>query len=90
MKLSLETRGFDSGQNDNVVAGLGQKQTVDFTFKIARSNEVVEVNSEAPLINPENANTSTILSALALENLPNPGGDLTYPLQFAPGLALSC
>jgi hypothetical protein len=67
-----------------------RNKQLDFTFKIARSNEVVEVNSEAPLINPENANTSTILSAPALENLPNPGGDLTYPLQFAPGLALSC
>jgi hypothetical protein len=71
------------------VAGLGQKQTVDFTLKIARSNEVVEVNSEAPLINPGNANTSTILSAPALENLPNSGGDLTYPPQFAPGALIN-
>jgi hypothetical protein len=87
--VTVEARGFDPGRNDNVVAGLGQKQTVDFTLKIARSNEVVEVNSEAPLINPENANTSTILSAPALENLPNPGGDLTYPLQFAPGALIN-
>jgi hypothetical protein len=87
--VTVEARGFDPGQNDNVVAGLGQKQTVDFTLKIARSNEVVEVNSEAPLINPENANTSTILSAPALENLPNPGGDLTYPLLFAPGALIN-
>ena len=62
---------------------------MDFTLKIARSNEVVEVNSEAPLINPENANTSTTLNAPALEDLPNPGGDLTYPLQFAPGALIN-
>ena len=68
---------------------LGQKQTVDFTLKVARSNEAVEVSSEAPIINPENANTSTTLSAPALENLPNPGGDLTYPLQFAPGALIN-
>ena len=50
---------------------------------------MVEVSSEAPLINPENANTSTTLNAAALEDLPNPGGDLTYPLQFAPGALIN-
>ncbi|MGB9197700.1 MAG: carboxypeptidase-like regulatory domain-containing protein [Terriglobales bacterium] len=87
--VTVEDQGFEPGKNDNVVAGLGQKQTVDFTFQVARSNEAVEVSSEAPLINPENANTSTTLSAPALEDLPNPGGDLTYPLQFAPGALIN-
>jgi len=87
--VRAEARGFEPRQNDNVVSGLGQKQRVDFTLNVARSNEVVEVNSEAPLINPENANTSTTLNAPALEDLPNPGGDLTYPLQFAPGALIN-
>jgi hypothetical protein len=87
--VRAEAQGFDPGQNDNVISGLGQKQTVDFMLKVARSNEAVEVSSEAPLINPENANTSTTLSAPALEDLPNPGGDLTYPLQFAPGALIN-
>ncbi len=87
--VKVEAEGFEPRQNDNVVSGLGQKQTVDFTLKVARSNEVVEVSSEAPLINPEDANTSTTLNAPALENLPNPGGDLTYPLQFAPGALIN-
>ena len=68
---------------------LGQKQTVDFTLGVARSRETVEVSSEAPILNPENANTSTTLNAPALEDLPNPGGDLTYPLQFAPGALIN-
>src|ERR1700675_2794669 len=87
--VKAEALGFEPLQNDNVVSGLGQKQTVDFTLKVARSNETVEVNSEAPLINPEDANTSTTLTAPALEDLPNPGGDLTYPLQFAPGALIN-
>ena len=41
------------------------------------------------ILNPENANTATTLSAPALENLPNPGGDLTYPLQFATGALIN-
>ncbi len=87
--VKVHAEGFAPLQNDNIVSGLGQKQTVDFTLRIARSNEVVEVNSEAPILNPENSNTSTTLNAPALENLPNPGGDLTYPLQFAPGALIN-
>ena len=87
--VRVEAPGFDPGQNDNVVSGLGQKQTVDLTLRVARSNETVEVNSEALLINPENANTSTTLNTSALEDLPNPGGDLTYPLQFSPGALIN-
>ena len=87
--VKAEAQGFEPQQNDNVISGLGQKQTVDFTLRVARSNETVEVNSEAPLINPENANTSTTLNTAALEDLPNPGGDLTYPLQFSPGALIN-
>jgi hypothetical protein len=87
--VSIAAVGFEPRQNNNVIAGLGQKQTVDFRLKVARSNETVEVGSEAPIINPENANTSTTLDAPALEDLPNPGGDLTYPLQFAPGALIN-
>src|ERR1022692_2695175 len=87
--VKVEAQGFEPQQNDNVISGLGQKQTVDFTLRVARSNENVEVNSEAPLINPENANTSTTLNTSALEDLPNPGGDLTYPLQFSPGALIN-
>src|SRR3984893_14482819 len=83
--VKVEAEGFDRLQNDNVLSGLGQKQTVNFTLKVAQSNQTVEVSGAAPLINPENPNTSTNLNAPALENLPNPGGDLTYPLQFAAG-----
>src|SRR5271168_639635 len=87
--VKVEAQGFESQHNDNVISGLGQKQTVDFTLRVARSNETVEVSSEAPLINPENANTSTTLTTTALEDLPNPGGDLTYPLQFSPGALIN-
>ncbi|HVW87035.1 MAG TPA: carboxypeptidase-like regulatory domain-containing protein, partial [Bryobacteraceae bacterium] len=77
--------GFEPQTSESVFAGLGQKQTVDFTLKVASAKTEVTVNGEPPLVNPENPNTSTTLSAAALENLPNPGGDMTYPLQFAAG-----
>jgi hypothetical protein len=77
--------GFEPQQNEAVSSPLGQKQTVAFILKVAQAKESIEVSSEAAILNPENANTSTTLNARALEDLPNPGGDLTYPLQFSAG-----
>ena len=87
--VRVEAQGFQPQEADNVFSGLGQKQTVNFILRVARSNETVEVSSEAPIINPSNANTSTTLDTPALEDLPNPGGDMTYPLQFASGALIN-
>ena len=87
--VKVEAPGFEAQEIDDVFAGLGQKQSVNFTLKVARSKQTIEVSGAPPLINPGNANTSTNLSAPALENLPNPGGDLTYPVQFAAGALIN-
>jgi hypothetical protein len=87
--VRVEAQGFDPQQNEAVSSGLGQRQTVDFILKVAQSKQSVEVTSETLVLNPENANTSTTLNATALEDLPNPGGDLTYPLQFAAGALIN-
>src|SRR5271169_787452 len=83
--VKAEADGFEPRKDDAVTSGLGQKQTVNFILKVAQAKESIEVRSEAAILNPENASTSTTLNAQALENLPNPGGDMTYPLQFAAG-----
>ena len=87
--IQVEVAGFEPQRNDAVSAGLGQKQTVDFVLKVAEAKQTVEVSGTPPLVNPENPNTSTNLDAPALANLPNPGGDLTYPLQFASGALIN-
>jgi Carboxypeptidase regulatory-like domain len=87
--IKVEADGFEAEQNDSVSASLGQNKTINFKLRIAQSKQSVEISSEAPILNPENANTSTTLNAPAIENLPNPGGDLTYPLQFAAGALIN-
>jgi len=87
--VRAEAEGFDPQQSDDVVAGLGQKQTVNFTLRVAHTKQTIEVSATPPVLNPENANTSTNLNAPALEDLPNPGSDLTYPLQFAAGALIN-
>ena len=87
--VKVEAEGFELQTKDSVFSGLGQKQTVNFILKLTATKGEVTVVGEGPLVNPENPNTATTLSAPALENLPNPGGDMTYPLQFAPGALIN-
>ena len=87
--VRVEAEGFEPSRLTMCFPVLGEKQSVDFELKVAQSKQTIEVSGEAPLINLQDANTSTTLSAPALENLPNPGGDLTYPLQFSPGALIN-
>jgi hypothetical protein len=87
--VKVEADPFEAQENRSVAAGLGQKQTADFTLKLAASNQTVTVTEGAPFVNLQNANTSTIMNARSLEDLPNPGGDMTYPLQFAAGALIN-
>jgi hypothetical protein len=88
-RVKAEADRFATQQNNSVSAALGQRQTVDFKLSIASTSEEVLVTDQAPLINPENPNSSTTLTARSLEDLPNPGGDLTMPLQFAAGALIN-
>jgi Carboxypeptidase regulatory-like domain len=87
--VRAEADRFQAQQNNSITAGLGQKETIDFKLNIASQNATVQVQDQAPLISPENPNTSTTLTARALEDLPNPGGDMTYPVQFAAGALIN-
>ena len=81
--------GFEEHTEPSVPAGLGQTQVVNFVLKVAAAKENVTVTGEAPLINIENPNTATTLNSQAIDNLPNPGSDLTFPAQFAPGALIN-
>ncbi|HLW99038.1 MAG TPA: carboxypeptidase-like regulatory domain-containing protein [Candidatus Acidoferrales bacterium] len=87
--VKVEAAGFAVAQNDNASPGLGQKQTINFTLKLAQSNQAIELGGTPPLINPGNANTSTNLNTPAHQDLPNLGGDLTYPVQFSAGALIN-
>src|SRR5450755_1950595 len=87
--VQVSAPGFEEQRSRTISAALGSTQSVDFVLEIQSLKQTVVVAGEAPLLNTENPNTSTSLSTRALEDLPNPGGDLTYPLQFAPGALIN-
>src|SRR5207237_9231820 len=48
--VKAEAEQFEAQENDSVLAGLGQKQTVDFILKIAAANQNVTVTEASPLL----------------------------------------
>src|SRR5450432_4562161 len=66
--IKVDSQGFEPEQNQNVSAALGQKQTIDFSLRTAGLKQSIEISSEAPILNPQDANTSTSLTATALAN----------------------
>ncbi|MGA2712088.1 MAG: carboxypeptidase-like regulatory domain-containing protein [Bryobacteraceae bacterium] len=80
---------FQSQRKSAVAAALGRTQTVNFTLSIQSVRQDITVDAEATTVDTRNPNTSIALNARTLEDLPNPGGDLTYPLQFAAGALIN-
>lgn len=86
--VRVSAHGFET-QERPVFSGLGQKQSIDIVLQLATARQVVTVTETNPLIDAENPNTTATMNAQDLESLPNPGGDLTYPVQFAAGALIN-
>jgi hypothetical protein len=87
--LTVDAPGFEEQVSKPVSAALGETATLTFTLKLAEVKQNVTVMTEAPLIDTENPNTTTTLTARAIEDLPNAGSDLTFPVQFAAGALIN-
>ncbi len=87
--VQVTAPGFQTQEDRAIAASLGRTQTIDFILRVRAVKQDVTVTEQPPPINTQNANTSTTFNSPGLENLPNPGGDLTYPLQFAAGALIN-
>jgi hypothetical protein len=86
--LRVTREGFrDEGRMVNVL--LGPPVTVNVTLAITKENTTVKVTDDAPLIRAENGDVSTTMSQRQISDVPNPGNDLTYIAQTAPGVIMS-
>lgn len=72
-----------------VELGVGQAPTVDFQLAMQGTSEVIEVTAGASSIQTDNGNIATTLTQSQIANTPNPGNDLTYFAQTAPGAVMN-
>ena len=87
-KVSVSAPGFQSAAQTTTVS-VGQASTLNIQLAIASAGQTVEVTAGASVIQTENGNISTNLSPELLANIPNPGNDLSYYVQTAPGATMN-
>ena len=86
--LNISSSAF-SAATRNVSVNLGQVTNASTTLSVGASSTTVEVSGEAPVLQTENANLTTTYDTRVVQELPNPGGDITYYAQTAPGIAMN-
>ena len=84
----IEHAGFQKSVQP-VTVFLGQSSTTNVTLHLGSSASTVEVTTEAPFLQKEDANITTNFDARTIQELPNPGADLTYVAQLAPGVTMN-
>src|SRR5271154_2907671 len=80
----VSAAGFQTSQQV-VQISLGQIATADIHLAVGASTSTVAVSEEAPLVESENGNVSSTLSEKQIQEMPNPGNDITYSAQLAAG-----
>lgn len=68
--LEVEAQGFKHYKQDGITLGAGQTAQQPIRLALGQVTEVVEVSSQAPLLNAENANISSDISARQVQELP--------------------
>ena len=74
---------------ESVNVALGETLVFNVKLELGSGSITVEVTGQGALLQTENANISTTMDTAEIENLPNPGGDLTNIAQTAPGVTMN-
>lgn len=87
-RVGLTQQGFRA-VSEKVDVVLGQTSTANIKLEVGSASETLEVTSEAPLLQTEDANISTTFTTEQILALPTPGGDITTYAQTAPGVLMN-
>jgi hypothetical protein len=87
--VAVTAAGFAAQTAQAVTVNVGQTVTLNFRLAPSSAIQTVEVTAQQALLTLDNPNTSTTLEAQTISRLPNPGQDLTYVAQFAPGALMN-
>ncbi len=84
-QLSVSQQGFKASSL-GVDVVLGQITAANIKLEIGSGSTTVEVTENGALLQTEDANITTTFDARQMQETPNPGGDVTYIANSAPGI----
>jgi hypothetical protein len=86
--LSVTHSGFRE-ERRAVTVPLGPPISVNVALAVSSADTTLTVTEEAPVVQAENGDVSTTMSQKQISEVPNPGNDLTYIAQTAPGAVMN-
>src|SRR6266436_264126 len=86
--VTVEETGFRTTVI-NVTVTLGQTARADLKLELGSATQSVEVSAGGVEVQTEDGNISSNFDTRQVENLPNPGGDITYIAQISPGVTMN-
>jgi Carboxypeptidase regulatory-like domain/TonB dependent receptor len=86
--LTVKKDGF-RGYSRTVNVLLGQNIAVNVSLELGEGTTTIEVSEAPALLQTENANISTTFDTRTVQSIPNPGNDITYIAQTAPGVSMN-
>jgi hypothetical protein len=88
-KVTATASGFSTISTTITVAA-GSITTDNLKLAVGQNSTTVEVNALAPeIVNTTNGDVTTVFTAEQVQALPNPGNDLTFVAQTAPGSVMN-
>src|SRR5258705_3541064 len=86
--VTVEKAGFRKAVQKSEVL-LGQTANANAKLEVGEATQTVEITENIPLLQTEDANITSNVDLRTLQNIPNPGGDLSYIAQIAPGVTMN-
>jgi hypothetical protein len=86
--VTASASGFQTAETEVSVA-VGTVATVNLKLPVGSETQTIEVTEAAPLLQTQNADISTTFNAQQISSLPNPGNDITFMGQLAPGSVIN-
>jgi hypothetical protein len=88
-QVTAAAKGFQTAQT-RLTLSVGQIATQNFKLGVAEGIQTVEVvGSAVPLLQTDTSDMSTTISQEQVQNLPNPGGDVTYLVNVTQGVVMN-
>src|SRR3984885_5464374 len=88
-RITAPATGFQSQTQAGINVSAGQPTPVNIQLTVAGASQTVDVVEAASSVQTQNADVSTNFNQQMIENLPNPGGDITYFAQTSPGVVMN-
>jgi hypothetical protein len=88
-RVDVTARNFQPQQRTGITVTAGQPAAANVQLTLATETSTVNVVEGSTLLQTQNADQTTTFNAELIEDLPNPGGDLTYVAQTAPGVVMN-